>query len=209
MSLLVGLTGGIGSGKSLAASFFKELGAHIIDADQLSRDLVHPGQTALKEIVNYFGKNILDPTGNLDRRKLAKIVFQDPGKKSILEGILHPKIFKKEQEVFIEICAKDPFAIVIIDAALLIESGNYKHVNKVIVVRSSEESQIQRILSRNAVSFDEAVARIKNQMSLEEKYKYADFILDNNMQQEDLLQKVQELYPKLLSISEKLDNSIS
>ena len=201
MSLLVGLTGGIGSGKSLAASFFKELGAHIIDADQLSRDLVHPGQTALKEIVNYFGKNILDPTGNLDRRKLAKIVFQDPEKKSILEGILHPKIFKKEQEVFIEICTKDPFAIVIIDAALLIESGNYKHVNKVIVVRSSEESQIQRILSRNAVSFDEAVARIKNQMSLEEKYKYADFILDNNMQQEDLRHKVQDLYPKLVRIS--------
>ena len=209
MSLLVGLTGGIGSGKSLAASFFKELGAHIIDADQLSRDLVHPGQTALKEIVNYFGKNILDPTGNLDRRKLAKIVFQDPGKKSILEGILHPKIFKKEQEVFIEICTKDPFAIVIIDAALLIESGNYKHVNKVIVVRSSEESQIQRILSRNAVSFDEAVARIKNQMSLEEKIKYADFILDNNMQQEDLKHKVQELFPQLLNISKKLVNSIS
>ena len=209
MSLLVGLTGGIGSGKSLAASFFKELGAHIIDADQLSRDLVHPGQTALKEIVNYFGKNILDPTGNLDRRKLAKIVFQDPEKKSILEGILHPKIFKKEQEVFIEICTKDPFAIVIIDAALLIESGNYKHVNKVIVVRSSEESQIQRILSRNAVSFDEAVARIKNQMSLEEKIKYADFILDNNMQQEDLKHKVQELFPQLLNISKKLVNSIS
>ena len=82
MSLLVGLTGGIGSGKSLAASFFKELGAHIIDADQLSRDLVHPGQTALKEIVNYFGKNILDSTGNLNRRKLAKIVFQD-SKKSL------------------------------------------------------------------------------------------------------------------------------
>ena len=209
MSLLVGLTGGIGSGKSLAASFFKELGAHIIDADQLSRDLVHPGQTALKEIVNYFGKNILDSTGNLNRRKLAKIVFQDSKKKSVLEEILHPKIFKKEQEVFLKICTKAPFAIVIIDAALLIESGNYKHVNKVIVVRSSEESQIQRILSRNAVSFDEAVAIIKNQMSLEEKIKYADFILDNNMQQEDLKHKVQELFPQLLNISKKLVNSIS
>ena len=209
MSLLVGLTGGIGSGKSLAASFFKELGAHIIDADQLSRNLVHPGQTALKEIVNYFGKNILDSTGNLNRRKLAKIVFQDSKKKSVLEEILHPKIFKKEQEVFLKTCTKDPFAIVIIDAALLIESGNYKHVNKVIVVRSSEESQIQRILSRNAVSFDEAVARIKNQMSLEEKIKYADFILDNNMQQEDLKHKVQELFPQLLNISKKLVNSIS
>ena len=209
MSLLVGLTGGIGSGKSLAASFFKELGAHIIDADQLSRDLVHPGQTALKEIVNYFGKNILDSTGDPNRRKLAKIVFQDSKKKSVLEEILHPKIFKKEQEVFLKICTKDPLAIVIIDAALLIESGNYKHVNKVIVVRSSEESQIQRILSRNAVSFDEAVARIKNQMSLEEKIKYADFILDNNMQQEDLKHKVQELFPQLLNISKKLVNSIS
>ncbi len=203
MALLAGLTGGIGSGKSLAAYFFKELGAHIIDADQLSRDLVCPGQTALKEIVDSFGKNILDSTGNLDRRKLAKIVFDDPEKKSVLEKILHPKIFKKEQEAFLKICNKDPFAIVIIDAALLIESGNYKRVDKVIVVRSSEESQIKRILIRNAISSDEVVARIKNQLSLEEKIKYADFVLDNNMKREDLGQKVQKLYCKLLSIVRK------
>ena len=209
MSLLVGLTGGIGSGKSLAASFFKELGAHIIDADQLSRNLVDPGQTALKEIVEYFGENILDSTGNLNRGKLAKIVFQDPEKKSVLEKILHPKIFEKEQEIFLKICNEDPFSIVIIDAALLIESGNYKHVNKVIVVRCSEESQIQRVLSRNAVSSDEVVARIKSQMSLEEKIKYADFILDNNGKQEDLRNAVQEIYLKLVNISEKPDNSIS
>lgn len=201
MSLLVGLTGGIGSGKSMAASFFEELGAHIIDADQLSRDLVQPGQIALNEIVNHFGENILDSSGNLDRKKLAKIAFQKPEEKSILEGILHPKIFEKEQEEFLKICTKDPFAIVIIDAALLIESGNYKHVDKVIVVRSSKEAQIQRILNRNGFSYDEVEARINNQMSLEEKIKYADFILDNDLQQENLRQKVQELYPKLLSIS--------
>ena len=201
MSLLVGLTGGIGSGKSLAASFFKELGAYIIDADQLSRDLVHPGQTALNEIIDHFGKNILDDKGSLNRGKLAKVVFQNPDQKTGLESILHPKIFKKEQEEYLKICAHDPSAIVIIDAALLIESGNYKHVNKVIVVRSNEESQIQRILSRNEFSLDEVKTRINNQMSLDDKIKYADFILDNELQQEDLKEKVRELYPKLLSSS--------
>ena len=201
MSLLVGLTGGMGSGKTLAASFFKELGAHIIDADQLSRDLVHPGQIALNEIVSYFGGNILDANGNLDRKKLGKIVFQNAEKKSVLEGILHPKIIAKEQEEFLRICAKDPLAIVIIDSALLIESQNYKHVDKVIVVRSSKETQIQRVLSRNGFSYDEIEDRINNQMSLEDKIKYADFILDNDLEPDKLRRKVQEIYPKLLSIS--------
>ena len=201
MSILVGLTGGIGSGKSLAASFFKELGAYIIDADQLSKDLVQPGQPALNEIVSHFGENILDSTGNLDREQLAKIVFQKSDQKSVLEGILHPKIFEKEQIEYLRICAKDPMAIVILDAALLIESGNYKHVDKVIVVRSSKEVQIQRILSRNSFNYDDIESRINNQMSLEEKLKFADFILDNNLQHEDLRQKVQELYPKLMSVS--------
>ena len=201
MSLLVGLTGGIGSGKTLAASFFKELGAYIIDADQLSRNLVRPVQTALNEIVEYFGQDILDDKGNLNRGKLAKIVFQNSKEKAVLENILHPKIFKKEQEEFLKICAHDASAIVIIDAALLIESGNYKHVNKVIVVRSNEESQIQRILSRNDFSFDEVKTRMNNQMSLDNKIEYADFILDNDLQQADLRKRVEELYPKLLSIS--------
>jgi dephospho-CoA kinase len=209
VSLLVGLTGGIGSGKTLAATFFKELGAHIIDADKLSRDLVGPGQTALKEIANHFGENILDDTGNLDRKKLAKIVFQNPNEKSVLEGILHPKIFAKEQEEFLKICADDTIAIVVIDAALLIESGNYKRVNKVIVVRSEKECQIQRILSRNDFSYEEIEARIKNQMSLADKIKYADFVLDNNSQQKDLRKKVQELYPVLLNLSKNQDNSNS
>jgi dephospho-CoA kinase len=201
VSLLVGLTGGIGSGKSLAASFFSELGGHIIDADQLSRELVLPGQSALNEIVSYFGESILDSTGYLDRKKLAKIVFENPDEKSILEGILHPKIFIREKEEFLKIIAEDSLAIVILDAALLIESGNYEHVDKVIVVRSSKKAQIQRILSRNDFSINEIEARISNQMSLEEKIKYADFVLDNDMQPENLRQQVQELYPKLLMIA--------
>ena len=198
MSLLVGLTGGMGSGKSLAAKFFAEQGAQIIDADQISRDLVRPGQPALKEIVNSFGDSILDSDGKLNRVELAKIIFENTDKKSELEGILHPKVIKKEQEEYFNICANNPSAIVIIDAALLIESGNYKNVDKVIVVQSDEEQQVQRILSRGNQSYEQAIARIKNQMSFEEKSQYADFILDNRAQPEDLRRKVQELYAKLL-----------
>lgn len=200
MSLLVGLTGGIASGKSLAAKFFAEQGAHIIDADRLSRELVQPGRPALKEIVDAFGVFILDETGNLDRGKLAEIIFQNPQKKSILEVILHPKIIAKEMEKYSNISAEDPSAIVIIDAALLIESGNYKNVDKVIVVNSSEEHQVQRILNRNSLNPDQAAARIKNQMSLKEKIKYADFILDNNSQPQDLRRNVQKVYTKLMEI---------
>ncbi len=198
MSLLVGLTGGMGSGKSLAATFFAEQGAHIIDADQLSRDIVRPGQPALKEIVDIFGEPILDPSGNLDREALAEIIFGDTEKKIALEAILHPKVIVKEQEKYLSISARDPSAIVIVDAALLIESGNYKNVDKVIVVQSSEEQQVQRILSRGSQSYEQAIARINNQMSFQEKSKFADYILDNQSQPEDLRQKVQEIYAALL-----------
>ena len=198
MSLLVGLTGGIGSGKSLAARFFKEEGAYIIDADELSRDLVQPGKPALKEIVDFFGDFILELDGTLNREKLAEIVFQDINKKKALEVILHPKIIEKEQEEYSIIRANDPSAIVIIDAALLIESGHYKSVDKVIVVQSSEEQQVKRILSRSFLTYNQVVARIKNQMSLVDKNKYADFILDNRLQPEDLMKNVVEVYKKLI-----------
>ena len=198
MSLLVGLTGGIGSGKSLAARFFKEEGAYIIDADELSRDLVQPGKPALKEIVDFFGDFILELDGTLNREKLAEIVFQDVNKKKALEVILHPKIIEKEQEEYSIIRANDPSAIVIIDAALLIESGNFECVDKVIVVQSSEEQQVKRILSRSFLTYNQVVARIKNQMSLADKNKYADFILDNRLQPEDLMKNVVEVYKKLI-----------
>jgi len=198
VSLLVGLTGGIGSGKSLAARFFKEEGAYIIDADKLSRDLVQPDKPALKEIVDFFGDFILELDGTLNREKLAEIIFQDVNKKKALEVILHPKIIEKEQEEYSIIRANDPSAIVIIDAALLIESGNFKCVDKVIVMQSSEKQQVKRILSRSFLTYNQVVARIKNQMSLVDKNKYADFILDNRLQPEDLMKNVVEVYKKLI-----------
>ena len=197
MSLLVGITGGMGSGKTLAASIFHELGAHILDADVICRKLVEPGQPALKEISECFGKSIIDEFGNLDRKKLAQVVFYDPKKKNDLENILHPRVFEFENLEYKNISQKHPEALVIIDAALLIESGNYKKMDKVIVVKADKKIQIERLLTRSGWDRDEVVARINNQMPITEKIKYADYVLDNSLDKVSLRKKVKNLSKKL------------
>ena len=209
MSLLVGLTGGMGSGKTLSASFFKDLGAFILDADLICRKLVEPGQAAWKEIEAIFGKEIFTGSGNLDRRKLADIIFGDPEKKQTLEDILHPKVFEFERLEYDAIRKEHPNALVIVDAALLIESGNYKKMDKVIVVNSDEKNRISRILARSELSRDEIADRIKNQMPSDEKVRYADFVLENTLDKGNLLSKVIDIHTKLaLLAAEKNEKSI-
>ena len=203
MSLLVGLTGGMGTGKTLVASIFKELGAHILDADLICRKLVEPGQPALKEISECFGDNILDQYRNLDRKKLAQIIFNDPDKKKDLENILHPKVFAFEKDKYNNICKINPSALVIIDAALLIESGNYKNMDKVVVVNTDEKNQVERILARGGLRKDEIVSRINNQMQSKEKKRYADYILDNSSDKLQLRTQVECLYAKLTIFAAK------
>ncbi|MEC7786512.1 MAG: dephospho-CoA kinase [Nitrospinota bacterium] len=197
MSLLVGLTGGMGSGKTLASSFFHELGAHIIDADLICRKLVEPGQPALQEITDYFGKLIIDKSGNLNRNKLGQLVFCDSKKREKIENILHPKVFKVEKLNYKAICKINPKALVIVDAALLIESANYKEMDKVILINADEKIRIQRILSRGKWNQEEIVARLKSQMPNEEKIKYADFVLENSKDKTYLKEQVKNLYTKL------------
>ena len=210
MSLLVGLTGGMGSGKTLSASFFKDFGAFILDADLICRKLVEPGQAAWKEIEAVFGKEIFTGSGNLDRRKLADIIFGDPEKKQTLEDILHPKVFEFERLEYDAIRKEHPNALVIVDAALLIESGNYKKMDKVIVVNSDEKNRINRILARSELSRDEIADRIKNQMPSDEKVRYADFVLENSLDKDNLLSKVKDIHTKLaLLAAENIEKSIS
>ena len=197
MSLLVGITGGMGSGKTLAAAIFLEFGAYILDADIICRKLVEPGQPALKEISKSFGKNIINKFGNLDRKKLAQVIFSDSKKKKELEHILHPRIFEFEKLEYENICQKDPKALVIIDAALLIESGNYIRMDKVIVINTDRNTRIERVIARSSWERDEVVARIDNQMPIKEKMKYADFVLDNFSDKISLRKKVKDLYEKL------------
>ena len=197
LSLLVGLTGGMGSGKTLASSFFHELGAHIIDADLICRKLVEPGQPALQEITDYFGKLIIDKSGNLNRNKLGQLVFCDSKKREKIQNILHPKVFKVEKLNYKAICKINPKALVIVDAALLIESANYKEMDKVIIINADEKIRIQRILSRGKWNHEEIVARLKSQMPNEEKIKYADFVLENSKDKTYLKEQVKNLYTKL------------
>jgi dephospho-CoA kinase len=197
LSLLVGLTGGMGSGKTLAASFFKELGAFVLDADLISRNLVEPEQPAYKEISEIFGKEVFTDSGNLERKKLANIIFKNPQKKRLLESIIHPKVFEIEELKYEAIRKEHPNAVVIIDAALLIESGNYKKMDKIIVVNSDEKNRIDRIIARSQMSQDEVTTRIKNQMPSKEKIRYADFILENLLDKDSLKSNVINIYAKL------------
>jgi dephospho-CoA kinase len=191
----------MGSGKTLVASTFKKLGAFIIDADILCRELVLRGQPALDLIVQTFGPDILDSAGNLDRKKMAAIIFDDAKRKQDLENILHPLVFSEEEKIYREIHQQNPQALVIIDAALLIESGNYKNVDKVVLVACDVETQVQRVLKRSAFNRDEVLDRIRSQMPLAEKRKFADYIIDNSSTEEDLRESVEKLSQKLFKIA--------
>ncbi|AAM24131.1 MAG: Dephospho-CoA kinase [Caldanaerobacter subterraneus] len=175
---VVGLTGGIGSGKSTVSGILAKLGAKIIDADLVSREIMEKGKEAYNEIVDCFGKEILDKEGNIDRKKLGSIVFSDKEKLKRLNEITHPKIIDKIKKMIEE--EKDKDKVIVIDAALLIETGLYKLVDEVWLVVVDIDTQIKRVMERDGFSCEEALKRIKSQMPLEEKIKYADFIINNS-----------------------------
>lgn len=195
--LIVGLTGGIASGKNSVAKQFLEFGAFIIDADLVARVLVVPGSEAWHEIVNTFGQEIVDERDEIDRGKLGKIIFTNPTKREKLNKILHPKIIAQEWKEVSKIKETNPEALIIINAALLIESGSYKDVDTVILLSSEKKTAIQRIVARDGLSEEEALARFNSQMSLSAKKKYADFIIENDGSLEDLKKKVVTLTRKL------------
>ena len=197
MSLLVGLTGGMGSGKSLAASYFKALGAQIIDADRISRELVAPGKPAWKEIIEEFGSNVLNPDQTLNRKQIAAIVFNDESKRKKLEDIIHPRVIVEERRLYEKYRQKNSRVLAVIDAALLIESGNYKNVDKVVVVQCGKEEQIRRVMERDGTARSEVENRLNSQMPLEEKVVFGDYILRNDDTRESLKSQVGELYRNL------------
>ena len=195
--LLVGLTGGIASGKNTVATLLKELGAKIIDADLLSRELVEKGRSAWQEIVDTFGPAVIKADGSLDRKALGEIIFAADEKRELLNSILHPKIVEEERRR-IGLIEKDaPGSIIVVNAALLIESGNYKSMDTVIVVSADEDLILKRLALRDGLSTDESFLRIKAQASISEKIKYADFVVENNATMEELKEKVAKLYGEL------------
>lgn len=176
---VIGLTGGIASGKSTVSTLLKSLGAVIIDADEISRKVMKKNTKVFDEIVEYFGDNILDKDGNIDRQKLGQIVFSNVDDLKILNDITHPAIINEIKKNLL-ILSKKKEPIVVIDAALLLESGLDNLTDKIWLVKASEETQLKRLMRRDNIDERQAINRIKSQMPLKEKLKYADKIIDND-----------------------------
>jgi len=193
--LLVGLTGGIGSGKSTVAHLLKRRGAVVFDADALARETVEPGTPGHDAVVERFGANVLLPGGELDREALASIVFADPAARRDLEAIVHPEV----RRLFAEGCEeyRDTDRVVVFSAPLLVETGMHTAFDVLVLVSTPVETQIERLLRDRAMSEEQVRARIDAQAPLEEKAALADVIVDNEGTLEDLDAQVDRLWDEL------------
>ncbi len=196
--LLVGLTGGVATGKSTVSDMFQALGCVVIDADLLAREVVEPGRPAWEQIVAAFGRGVLQPDGGLDRKALGAVVFSDPAQRKRLESITHPEIRARFAARLAELAERGFEGIVIFDAPVMIESGNYRNMDRLIVVTSDEPAQMARQQERDSLSAEEATRRIRSQMPLEAKVKLADYVIDNTGDLQSTAAQVREIHRALL-----------
>ncbi|HET9529469.1 MAG TPA: dephospho-CoA kinase [Blastocatellia bacterium] len=199
--LKIGLTGSIAVGKSFVVSVFAELGCVTFDADRIAHRVMGPGQAAYEDIVREFGRGVLAEDGTIDRAKMGAIVFADAERRERLNQIVHPRVIEEQNRLLEEVRAKDPKAIVIIDAALMIESGGYKRFDKLIVVFCDREKQIERLMRRNQLTREDAERRIAAQMSSDEKRRYADYEIDTSGPFEQTRKRVAEVFDELVRIN--------
>ncbi|MBI1724736.1 MAG: dephospho-CoA kinase [Candidatus Tectomicrobia bacterium] len=200
--LRVGLTGGIASGKSAVSRALARRGIPVIDADQIARELAAPGSDALREIVEAFGREVLSPDGSLDRSRLGGLVFSDEAKRRRLEAILHPRI-RAEQDRRLQELEEEGVPVAVVDAALMVEAGAWRRFDLLVVVDSREADQIARLMERNGLDEAAARARVRAQMPLSEKVKYADRVVDNRGALEELEGRAEALADWLLERARK------
>lgn len=200
--LIIGLTGGIASGKSTVAEMLSQKGAHILDADVIAREVVAPEKPAWQEIVNWLGESILKPDSSINRQLLSEIVFRDHSKLNNLNLIVHPRVGARLAELSAIISQEDADAVLVYDVPLLIESGLHQITDMVLLVYLPADLQIVRLQERDSLTRDEAMFRLTAQMPLEEKKAYADVIIDNSQsraetaKQVDLFWNIRETYRK-------------
>lgn len=205
--LRVGLTGGVACGKSTVAKMFAELGATIVDADTIAHELYRPGHEVLQELVRHFGPEILKPDGELDRAKLATLVF-DGGRIEELNKIVHPAVIRQQDQWMRSLAEKDPYAVAIVEAALILEAGVKDRFDRIMVVSCKPAQKIARFAQRTGMSEDAARAdverRTKAQMPDEEKARRADFVIDNSGSVEETRHQVQRIYSELKVLAKRL-----
>jgi len=207
--IIIGLTGGIGSGKSSVAAMFKDEGAYVIDFDYLARVVVEPDTPAWRDIVDYFGQEILFPDRTLNRSKLAEIVFSDALSRKALEGFTHPRIFEKRDILLKDIKAKDSQAIVIVDVPLLFELSLNKNFDTIILVYVSRDIQIERTIKRDDILKEEVEKRLKAQINIEKKKLLSDYIINNEGSLKNTRDQVRKVNHELKKLIKEVDPIVS
>jgi dephospho-CoA kinase len=200
--LRVGLTGGLASGKSHVGRALAELGCEVISADELGHLALEPDGEASAPVVREFGRGILDERGRIDRRKLAAEVFGDPGRLELLNSLVHPVVIRREEELIAEAAARDPNAIVVMEAAILIETGSWRRFERLILALCPLEAQVERAMNRDGITREQALMRIARQMPLEEKRKYAHYVVDTSGAREDTDRQTLAVFQSLRSIQQ-------
>jgi len=198
--LTVGLTGGLACGKSFVGEELARLGCFLIQADEIGHEVLAPGGEAYDGVVAEFGREILAQDGQIDRRALAARVFGSPDRLNKLNSLVHPAVFRREEELLGEFRVREPHGIAVLEAAILIETGTYKRLDKLILVTCAEEQQVERALRREGAMESDVRARLSRQMPLEEKRKYADFVVDTSGTKVDTLRQTRAVYQALRSI---------
>lgn len=193
--LLVGLTGGLGAGKSTVARMLSERGAVVVDADDLARTALEPGTPGFEQVCDVFGRDILDAEGRIDRRELAARVFADEGKRRVLESITHPEVFRKLAEAVEDLRGTD--AVVVFDAALIVETGFHEAVDVLVVVTATTEDQVRRVAGDRGMEEDEARARIAAQADPARREALADVVIRNDGDLASLERQVDDLWAEL------------
>jgi len=195
--LVAGLTGGVASGKTTVSRILEQEGAYLIDADLIARELVQPQTPTWSELIRVFGREILEKDESINRKALADRVFSCPQKRGQLERILHPQISREIDRRIEEIRKKDPEAVVVVDAALLVETGAHRRMDKLIVVTATEAQQVERLGRRTGAAPQEARGILSAQMPLAEKLNVADFIIRNEGTLEETIRRTKEIFREL------------
>jgi dephospho-CoA kinase len=196
---IIGLTGGIATGKSIVASVFRELGAILLDADVIARLVVLPHQPAWEDIVEFFGPQVVNEDESLNRAKIGEIVYNNPDSLTELNRITHPRIMQHYKDELRRIKTEQPDAVVVLEVPLLYETNMDKLCQQVIVVYVDRETQIKRLMKRDNMSYEDAVRRISAQMPMDEKVGRADFIIDNRGSVEETKEKATKYYNEILT----------
>ena len=197
--LRVGLTGGLASGKSFVGDALAEMGCLVIKADEIGHLVLEPAGEAYHGVIEEFGRDILDANDAIDRRVLAARVFGRSERLAKLNALVHPPVRVRIEKLVAEFAEREPDGIAIIEAAILIETGSYRGYDRLILVVCSEEQQIERAMARDHLTREEVLDRLRRQMPLAEKVKYADYVIDTSGTKENTLQQTREVYALLRS----------